>query len=149
MTNKEQIETYKAATEYAKQQSKELENHLDRQQSVIERLIEREVEFRIDELNQDPRLATRKVYQDVYEHIMYEGSRYRFLDKCPNEYLTQKEQEEWFDEHHDRYVTRGDHIAQSDYQDLMNYELSTLPAARKDDAEGDAAGTDLEVNYAY
>ena len=149
MTNKEQIETYKTATQYAKKHIKELENHLDRQQSVIERLIEREVEFRIDELNQDERLATRKVYQDVYEHIMYEGSRYRFLDKCPSKYLSRQEQEEWFDEHHDRYVTRGDHIANSDYEDLMNYELSTLPATRKDDEEGGAAGTDLEVEYAY
>ncbi len=148
MTNKEQIETYKTAIEYAKEHIKELENHLDRQQSLIETLVEREVELRVDDLGQDEKLANRKVYKDIYHHTMYEGSHYRFLCKCPSKYLSRQEQEEWFDEHHDRYVTRGDHIAQSDYQDLMNYELSTLPATRKDDAV-DAAGTDLEVNYAY
>ena len=149
MTNKEQIETYKTATQYAKKHINNLENYLANRDHLIETLINREVEFRVDELNQDKRLVTRKVYQDVYEHIMEDGSRYRFLSMCPSEYLTQKEQEEWFDEHHDRYITSGDHIANSDYQDLMNYELSTLPATRKDDAEGAAAGTDLEVEHAY
>ena len=131
MTNKQKIETYKAAVAYAKQHIKELENHLDKKQNRIESLIERELEFRIDELGQDKRLATRQVYKDIYEE-MSGGSRYKFLTECPNEYLSRQEQEEWFDEYHDRHVTSGDHIANSDYEDLMNYELSTLPTERKE-----------------
>jgi len=125
MTN-DKIETYKAAVAYAKQHIKELENLLHGKQSVIESLIEREIELRIDELNQDERTANRTVYREVYEDIMYEGSRYEFLDHCPNQYLTQKENEEWFDEHFDRTMCSGDHIANADYEDLMNFELSTL-----------------------
>ena len=131
MTNNEQIETYKAAIAYAKQHIKELENILADRDTFIETLVEREIELRTDVLGQDQKLTYRKVYREIYEDLEG-GSRHKFLTKLPNKFLTQKEQEEWFDEASDRYVTRGDHIANSDYEDLMNYELSTLPATDED-----------------
>jgi hypothetical protein len=147
MTNNEQIKTYKAAVAYAKQHIKDLENILEIKENKIESLIEREIEFRTDVLGQDEKITYRKVYREIYEDLEG-GSRHKFLTKLPSKFLTQKEQEEWFDEASDRYITRGDHIANSDYEDLMNYELSTLPAdLQPEDLDAYEYHDDIKKDY--
>ena len=129
MTTNQQIEKYKLAIEYAQKHIRQLENILADKDYLIDHLIERVIDIRVDELGEDKKETCREFYQDIYEFFVPDGSRHLFLSKCPNKYLSKEEQEEWFDEASDRYVTR-DPIANSSYLDLMKYELSTLTTER-------------------
>ena len=103
--------SYKIGYKYLLNHIEELEERLDQKDDLIERLkflyIETEEERGVDE-----RTATREIYQTIY------------FDKWKNyidgKFLTQEENEDWFDDNHDSYVCRSPY--DENYLSMAQYE---------------------------
>ena len=61
------------------------------------------------------------------QSLIEEGkeSEKEFLDKCPSEFLTRKEQEDWFDNYHDDLIYYGPD-ANTGYKNLMHWTSKTI-----------------------
>ena len=108
----------------------QLENLLATKDNEIDDLIdticfEREKYQKLSE-----RDASRKTIAEYvnyrFDHGEDDDYEYsRFLNKLPSEYLTKRENQDWFDIEHDKYVLR-DPIADMDYLDHARYSLNQL-----------------------
>ena len=108
---------------------KELNNLLETKDHKIDLLLEEVIALKEYHEKLDECTATRATYADYCDYNLNdkeESERYRiFLNKCPSQFLTKDENDDWFDYAHDDHVT-GDPISRMNYLDLANYELDQL-----------------------
>ena len=108
----------------------QLENTLATKDNEIDLLLEEIIALKEYHEKVDERTATRKAIANYvnyrFDHGEDDDYEYsRFLNKLPNKYLTKRENEDWFDIEHDKYVLR-DPIADMDYLDHAKYSLNQL-----------------------
>ena len=111
-------ERYAEAIEYAQQHIKELEQRLEDKQNLVDTILMYFIDSTHPE--EDERTATRRIYKLIYD----DKWKNHIPDKDSNDepLLTLEESQEWFDDNHDDWFCSGDHIANSDYVDLAQYE---------------------------
>jgi|TARA_R100001224_G_scaffold61373_1_gene36639 hypothetical protein len=119
LTNEQKIRyEYDNLIKYAKNHIEEVEWELDRKEKTIEYLADMYIDYR-GSMGEDIRTATREVYKQLTE------TEKEFLDKCPSEFLTRKEQEDWFDNYHDDLIYYGPD-ANTGYKNLMHWTSKTI-----------------------
>ena len=109
---------YRLGYKYLLNHIEELEERLDQKDNLIERMFY----YWIDSTHpdEDERTATRRIYKLIYD----DKWKNHIPDKDSNDeaLLTLEESQEWFDDNHDDWFCSGDHIANSNYIDLAQYE---------------------------
>ena len=132
LTNEQKIRReYDALIKYAKIYIEEIEWELDRKDKQIEFLADQFIDYRGSK-GEDERTATRKVYKE------FTDTEEEFLDKCPSEFLTRKEQNDWFDNHHDKMIC-SDPDTNATYKDLMHWTLQTIKQLQLEGTQEGAA----------
>ena len=116
MTTKEKkiAEQYEDVIKSAEEHFKELHNVID----SLEAKLKTSIHYLSDNIGTDESSGNRRAYQLVYGDD--------WLDHCPGEYLTREEDEEWFDNQHDRYICSGDPISNANNRDIMEWQLQEI-----------------------
>tara|TARA_R100001082_G_scaffold81561_1_gene48470 strand:- start:14 stop:415 length:402 start_codon:yes stop_codon:yes gene_type:complete len=114
------IQQYEAAIKCAKKHIKELEEVIDNKDKFIQKII---FEF-IYEMIHTVKLSDYDATREVYKTIYY-GDWKNHID---GEYLTQKENNQWFDDNHDRMLGVGDYASDCNYsyEYLMDWNLKQI-----------------------
>jgi hypothetical protein len=113
MTKEKKKPDYRLGYKYLLNHIEELNERLDEKDNLVDIVIEDFIDFRID-IGEDERTATRKVYKRIYDD--------KWKNHIDGKFLTKEESQEWFDDNHDDWFCSGDHIANSNYIDLAQYE---------------------------
>ena len=112
------IMSYQSAVMFAEYEIKDSHKRIEKQEYIIERLIEQLIIEFTDQLGMSEKEAYREAYQLAYEYDTW-------INHIPSKYLTEEEAEDKFERDLDNHVTY-DPIADASCTQMMDYELSQL-----------------------